>query len=98
MEPTLVRDIMITDLVTLQENEDLDLAYAVMQLGRIRHLPVVQGTTLVGLVTHRDILRAQVELGGGGVAERASGHRPQHHRQPDHVPRRDHRDGGDAAG
>ena len=32
----------------------------VMRLGRIRHLPVMDGTRLVGIVTHRDLLRAAV--------------------------------------
>ncbi|MBT6488941.1 MAG: CBS domain-containing protein [Deltaproteobacteria bacterium] len=31
-----------------------------MKLARIRHLPVVNNNRLVGLVTHRDLLRAQV--------------------------------------
>ena len=60
MEKLKVRDIMSTDLVTLKEDDDLGLAENVMRFGRIRHLPVVTNGKLVGLVTHRDILRAQV--------------------------------------
>jgi CBS domain-containing membrane protein len=60
MEKLKVRDIMSTDLVTLKEDDDLGLAENVMRFGRIRHLPVVNKGKLVGLVTHRDILRAQV--------------------------------------
>jgi CBS domain-containing membrane protein len=55
-----VRDIMSTDLVTLDEDETLQLAELAMQHGRIRHLPVVSKGALTGLVTHRDILKAQV--------------------------------------
>ena len=55
-----VRDIMSTTLVTLDPVESVDLAEKAMTYGRIRHLPVVEGERLVGLVTHRDILRAQV--------------------------------------
>ena len=53
-----VGDIMTRDVVTLKEDEDLALAEEMMQVGRIRHLPVVQNRQLVGLVTHRDLLRA----------------------------------------
>jgi CBS domain-containing membrane protein len=60
MQRLKVRDIMSTDLVTLKEDDDLGLAENVMRFGRIRHLPVVKNGKLVGLVTHRDILRAQV--------------------------------------
>ncbi len=67
-----VRDIMSTDLVTLEEGETLLLAENVMQHGRIRHLPVVKGDELIGLVTHRDILRARISsLADIGPEERA---------------------------
>jgi CBS domain-containing membrane protein len=53
-----VRDLMSTNLVTLNVHADLELAEGLMSLLRIRHLPVVEGDRLVGLVTHRDLLRA----------------------------------------
>ncbi|MFW5921066.1 MAG: CBS domain-containing protein [Polyangiales bacterium] len=59
MAQLAVRDLMATDIVTLEEDEDLDLAEQLMQLARIRHLPVVRDGDLVGLVTNRDLLRAQ---------------------------------------
>ena len=55
-----VNDLMSADVVTLEEDETLQLAETAMRHGRIRHLPVVKRGMLVGLVTHRDILKAQV--------------------------------------
>lgn len=58
-----VKDIMTTDVETLFEDETIDLAKNIMALGRIRHLPVTDRRgRLVGLLTHRDLLRALVEL------------------------------------
>lgn len=58
----LVSDLMITDVITLNEGDSLSLARMEMSLARIRHLPVVRGERLVGLVTHRDILRAMCSV------------------------------------
>jgi CBS domain-containing membrane protein len=55
-----VRDFMTTDVLTLNVHETLSLADEVMRLGRVRHLPVVGAQDqVVGIVTHRDLLRAQ---------------------------------------
>jgi CBS domain-containing protein len=53
-----VGDFMTRDLVTVKETDDLALAESILKLGGIRHLPVVQGGRLVGLVTQRDLLRS----------------------------------------
>ena len=60
-----VSDLMSTELITLEQDESLDLADEIMKLARIRHLPVTKGGKLVGLVTHRDLLRAQVSMLAG---------------------------------
>ncbi len=53
-----VEDLMTRDVVTLRETDDLAFADNVFQLGRLRHLPVVDAEgRLTGLVTHRDLLR-----------------------------------------
>lgn len=57
-----VGDIMTTELITLQAGDDLPRADELMRLNRLRHLPVVEGKKLAGLITHRDLLRLQTEL------------------------------------
>lgn len=52
-----VGDFMTRELVTVNEGDDLALAESMLRLGRIRHLPVVRDGRLVGLLTHRDLLR-----------------------------------------
>ncbi len=55
-----IRELMTANVVTLNATADLDLAEGMMATLRIRHLPVVSGGRLVGLVTHRDLLRASL--------------------------------------
>jgi acetoin utilization protein AcuB len=51
----LVRAVMQTTVVTATPNMSLVEAQRLMRAQRIRHLPVVAGTGLVGLVTDRDL-------------------------------------------
>lgn len=50
-----VRDIMATDLVTVGPAETARSAYKVMRDRRIRHLPVVTGGRLIGILSDRDL-------------------------------------------
>jgi CBS domain-containing protein len=47
-----------SNLVTLTETQNLAQAEELLRLHRIRHLPVVRNGKLVGLITHRDLLKA----------------------------------------
>ena len=53
-----VRDIMGTQLVTISATDRLSTVEDIMTLGHVRHMPVVQGGKLVGVVSERDLLRA----------------------------------------
>jgi CBS domain-containing protein len=54
--PQKVSEIMRRDFVSLQAGDRLDFVEDVMNLGRIRHLPVLQEGRLVGIVSQRDLL------------------------------------------
>ena len=58
--PIQVSDIMTRRVAVLHEENNLELAENAMRSYGFRHLPVVDGDKLVGLVTDRDISRASV--------------------------------------
>ena len=68
-----VRDLMVSNPTTLDLNETLDLAEDIMNLGRIRHMPVVEEGKLVGIVSQRDLFRSALitALGFGRKTTRA---------------------------
>lgn len=55
-----VKDIMVKEVATLDVNDELSLANDIMRLGRIRHLPVVDGARLVGILSERDLFRSSL--------------------------------------
>ena len=57
-----VADIMTREVLTLTEDDTLADAQRLMQRGGIRHLPVLDGERLVGLLTHRDLLAASFSV------------------------------------
>lgn len=72
MLPCLVRDLMSQGVTTLHLNERLDLAHQIMNLTRIRHMPVLNDEgRLVGVITQRDLFHsALVKAMGVDTAEK----------------------------
>lgn len=69
---TTVADLMSREVITLQRNDRLVLAEEMMQMSRIRHLPVVnENGRLVGIVSQRDLFHSALvkALGFGTVAK-----------------------------
>lgn len=52
---TTIKDIMSTPVVSIGPNESLKRASKLMQLKKIRRLPVVDGGKLVGIITMADL-------------------------------------------
>ncbi len=53
-----VREIMVEEPVTLECDDVLDVADDIMTLGRIRHLPVLDGGQVVGILSQRDLFHS----------------------------------------
>lgn len=61
-----VRDTMTRNVMFLSPDDTLDEAYDLMLTQEIRHLPVVEGTNLVGILSDRDVL-LRAELGDEAI-------------------------------
>lgn len=58
---TLVGDVMTTDLVVADENDDYQTAMRTMDRAGIRHLPVVRDEQIVSMLSIRDLLRVDMQ-------------------------------------
>ncbi len=57
----VVEEIMTTDLIVATENDDIDYIQAIMTEKRIRHLPILEGKKIIGLISMGDVVSAQVQ-------------------------------------
>ena len=55
-----VSEVMEREVVSLGRDDRLDLVEDIMRLGRIRHMPVLEGGRVVGIVSARDLLAASL--------------------------------------
>lgn len=55
-----VEALMTTKIITCQRSDDADAVLAQMTEGRFRHMPVVEGTEMVGLITIGDVVKARL--------------------------------------
>ena len=51
---------MRREFVTMVPEESLLDAERIMRLARIRHMPIVEGELLVGILSHRDVVEASI--------------------------------------
>jgi CBS domain-containing protein len=54
---TLVRDIMESNVIHVRPEQSVELCMALMTERRVRHLPVVEDTKVVGIISIGDLLK-----------------------------------------
>lgn len=57
---TRVRDIMETNIVVARPDQTVEECMAVMSECRIRHLPIVEGNELVGIISIGDLVKSVI--------------------------------------
>lgn len=58
---TLVQEAMSTNLLIGLPKDDLDYITGIMTQNRIRHLPIVSGTQLEGIISIGDVVKARLQ-------------------------------------
>jgi len=59
---TFVHEIMERDLVTVKPTDNLDYCMELMSTKRIRHLPVSENDTIIGIISISDVVKAIIEI------------------------------------
>ena len=57
-ERMTVRDLMSMKVATVARKDTVEIADGMMTMGRIRHLPVLDGSEVVGVLSQRDLFRS----------------------------------------
>jgi CBS domain-containing protein len=52
-----ISEIMTTDIIALNRADDLEYAEALFKRYKIRHIPVVSGEVILGMLSYTDLLR-----------------------------------------
>ncbi len=59
--PALVRDLMTTNLIIGVPDDDIRYVMGIMTKNKIRHLPIIDDGSLVGIISIGDVVSASIE-------------------------------------
>jgi CBS domain-containing protein len=59
---TLVQEIMASDVITVKPSDNLEYCMELMYTKKIRHLPVLENETIVGLISIGDVVKSTIDL------------------------------------
>jgi CBS domain-containing protein len=57
-QQTFIRDVMSTDVVSIRSNQSIEDCMTLMTARKIRHLPVIDGKSLSGMISIGDVVKA----------------------------------------
>ncbi|UFH47569.1 CBS domain-containing protein [Flavobacterium galactosidilyticum] len=57
-----VHEIMETDVVTVSPLDNLDFCMELMSTKRVRHLPVLENNTVIGIISISDVVKAIIDM------------------------------------
>ncbi|MFV5684172.1 CBS domain-containing protein [Flavobacterium sp. GB2R13] len=58
----LVHEIMETEVFTVKPSDNLDYCMELMSTKRVRHLPVLENDTVIGIISISDVVKAIIEI------------------------------------
>jgi len=56
-----VREVMVTDLIVANPDDDIDYIQNIMTENRVRHIPILNDGNLLGIVSIGDVVKAQMK-------------------------------------
>jgi CBS domain-containing protein len=62
LHKTIIDDVMTKDVIVIDSSDSIEHALKIMKQQKIRHLPVIEEKSLIGLVSMRDMMLVDVKL------------------------------------
>jgi len=62
LHKTIIDNVMTKDVIVIDSNDTIEHALKIMKQEKIRHLPVIHETSLIGLVSMRGLMLVDVQL------------------------------------
>ncbi|WP_394991463.1 CBS domain-containing protein [Emticicia sp.] len=60
-DDTLVKDVMTANVITIKMEDKLEVAMQIMSERHIRHLPVMEGEVLAGIISINDVVSSIIQ-------------------------------------
>lgn len=60
VDTTPVSEVMIRDVIVGMRNDEISYVMSIMTASRIRHLPIIDGQKMIGILSIGDVVKAQI--------------------------------------